>query len=466
MARAATPKVIRFHQWFSEKYGNEFENPEDWVPPQGIANTHRAYMFDLPMFDVSFNFCQKYMREIQVSVNKDGSFNAMYDADGRANLLDEDIPKFDDTIKVNRKPGQTGTGTAEPDEASSEPVDATPTPIDDMEFPEFKLHHTGTVVDKLDSDFSDEGGQYGGTVTICTGESGVGKSTVLIDKLAKYKKINPDIKLCYFSTEMTRNDLYFYRMKNPMIGQVPTVLSTDFMEGNRLKQAIIQIFEGDYDIILLDSYQDLMGTVKDLLGWSEGASTRFIIGLMIEAAEKRGTCIYAIQHLTKGGQYVGSTFLKHKTTAMMEFRFDSMGNRYVMYSKNRRGGSKQDQPLYYTLDAKGEIVYDAERFNDVIDSEKNAKMEAEKSKEFQNNFEKIMDKAKEKQATQEATFAKHENDTIDNEINLGSNEAPVQAEGPSLDSNAPDDGDAIRRSRNRTMSDVAEDVEFEEVTEL
>ncbi len=461
-------KQVRFNQWFTERYGTEIVGEhKDWTCPERIADTHRAYMRDLPTFALSFNAAQKYMRDIQTDVNIKGEFNTMFDAEGKSNLIPTTIPTFDPNTVVERKAGTGAAATAEAAAEAMEPVNVEPQCIDDMEFPEFKLHRTGTVVDMLDSDFTDEGGQYGGCVTICTGESGVGKSTVLMDKLAKYKAINPDIKVCYLSTEMTRNDLFFYQKRNPLIGNVPTVLSTDYMDGGRLKQAVYQIFEGDYDIILLDSYQDLLGTLKDQCDITEGAAQRMIIGLMIEAAEKRGTTVLAIQHLTKGGQYVGSTFLKHKTTAMMHFKFDQMGHRYVEYSKNRRGGSMQDKPLYYDMNEAGEIVYDAERFNTLINTEDNSKIEQEKTKEYNDNFEKLMEDAMDKENKKQETFRQHEND------NSSTSELHVEVNGPTAETPS-DDGAAIQASRSispnsiktvyNTVNELAEDIEFEEIT--
>jgi hypothetical protein len=467
MARI-TDKAIRFKQWFAEKYGNEFENFENWAPPQTIADTWRSYMRDLPDYPVSFNFAQKNWEIIQREVQASGKFDAHYKT---AELITESFTKFNPDAVINKTHTNNTQSDISAEEMAkiNEPVDAKPQTINSMEFPEFKLHRTNTVVDILDSDFEKLGGQYGGVVTICTGESGVGKSTVLIDKLAKYRKVNPDIKICYFSTEMTKNDLYFYNMKNPLIGEVPTILATDYMEGNRLKEAVIQIFEGGYDIILLDSYQDLLGTLKDLLNWTEGAAQRFIIGLMIDSAERLGTCVYAIQHLTKGGQYVGSTFLKHKTTAMMHFKFDAMGNRYVEYSKNRRGGSMQDKPLYYSLNAEGEVVYDEKRFNDLLSTENKSENEKEKAKEFADNFDKIMDANIERDRNMKATFAKHDNDESDaqelfTDINGAPDGAPTVKAEPITTENFNAD---IRANKNvsERLNDIAEDAEFEEVIE-
>ena len=88
--------------------------------------------------------------------------------------------------------------------------------IGNMEFPDFKCFKTGTLLDKLFSDHEDGGGIYGGTANIVIGESGVGKSTVMLDVLAKIKRNQPEAKILYISREMTRNDLFYYYSKMPI----------------------------------------------------------------------------------------------------------------------------------------------------------------------------------------------------------------------------------------------------------
>jgi hypothetical protein len=61
--------------------------------------------------------------------------------------------------------------------------------------------------------------------------------------------------------------------------------------------------------------------------------------------------------MTKGGQYVGSTYLKHATTSMMEIRKDEAGRRYAEFTKNRRRGSLVGKRLYYSL-VDGEVKWD------------------------------------------------------------------------------------------------------------
>jgi len=91
---------------------------------------------------------------------------------------------------------------------------------------------------------------------------------------------------------------------------------------------------------------------------------------------------------------VGSTYLKHATTAMLEIRFDLAGNRYLEFSKNRRGGSGTGKRLYYSLDDNGDVVYDVERFTETEDMRQMESNETIRQSELSRQFEEIFLKKK------------------------------------------------------------------------
>jgi predicted ATP-dependent serine protease len=268
--------------------------------------------------------------------------------------------------------------------------------IKDLRFPNFNRHCTGKKIDELFSDHDPKGGVYGGTVTIVIGESGVGKSTVMLDTLATIRKLNPKAKVLYVSSEMTRNDIAFYYMKTPSIGEIPTLLLMDYVKSGNLSSVLETTFNGDHDIILLDSYQDTLIKLKEVHNWRSTFAESWLTNMMIDAGEKKGCAVFAIQHMTKGGTYVGSTYLKHATTAMMEIRFDNAGQRYVEFSKNRRGGSKTNKRLYYSLDAAGDVVYDVARFAETEDIRAIEASESTRQQDLTNAFENIFLKRKDK----------------------------------------------------------------------
>lgn len=235
--------------------------------------------------------------------------------------------------------------------------------IGSMEFPDFRLWNTHTELDKLFSDHEERGGVYSGTANIVVGESGVGKTTVMLDILAKIKINQPETKVLYISSEMTRNDLFFYYRRNPIIANIPTLLLMDYINGKfdtMLQEALL----GDWDIILIDSYQDIVVKMTDVLGWKGRRAGTWLTNLIIKASDEMGKAVFAIQHMTKAGVYMGSTYLKHATTSMLEIRKDDVGRRYAEFSKNRRvGGQAAGKRLYYSL-VDGEVQWAEEMLDE------------------------------------------------------------------------------------------------------
>lgn len=299
---------------------------------------------------------------------------------------------FNGVIKKMRAAGQSAPMAELPSAEAPQPItqadfDLDVVEIGAMEFPDFKCHKTGTMLDQLFSDHDVDGGIYGGTANIIIGESGVGKSTVTLDILAKIKRNNPDTKVLYISSEMTRNDLFFYYRKMPIIADVPTVLLMDYIQTGFVK-AIEKAICGEHDVILIDSHQDIIVKLKDVLGWKSTYAEAWLTNLVIKAADKMGKTLFCIQHMTKGGTYVGSTYLKHATTAMMEIKFGPGGRRYLEFTKNRRGGSLVNKPLFYSL-VNGEVEYDAETWNMSLRAEEVASTEEARREELEHEFDEL-----------------------------------------------------------------------------
>lgn len=362
-------KEIVLRQWFAARYGNRFDDHVSWKLPKGIAEMNREYTRDNPNMPISFNFFMYKVREMEIEVRTTGGFE-LFEHLMTTEYLDGNFEKFDAQAEAGSAPVQRVI-------AAPVEVDLNVRKLDDMEFPTFRDFPTGTAFDRICCDDDSLVGMTSGMVVICTGESGVGKSTLLIDVLSKMHahskerakrfEIDKPVESLYVSTEMTKTDLFFYLKKMPAIGSLNTLLVSDYMK-HGLKEAIVKAFHSDdYDVILLDSYQDLVEKMQDVLNWRAKEAENFLIQLMVEAAEERGKCIIAIQHLTKGGEYVGRTFLKHTTTAMLELRFDKSGGRFAMFSKNRRGGSMTHIPMYFDLVNK-EVVFDAEQFETTLKS--------------------------------------------------------------------------------------------------
>jgi len=353
MAKQIGKKERMVRQFFTEHHAGEVPIDET------VQNLYKQFMLNTENSDVSY-----------------GLFNGV-------------VKK----LRAGFVPGaqRTSTSSPEPGNAENSSVNVEPPEIikiGNMPFPNFKLFKTNSLIDKILSDHTVDGGLYSGTANILVGESGVGKSTVTLQMLAKIKEVNSEAKILNISSEMTRNDLFFFYSKMPIIGNVPTLLLMDHIQGRfdlTLKNALLS---DEYDVILIDSYQDIVVKMADVLGFKTTRASTWLTNLIIEAADKLGKAVIAIQHLTKGGQYVGSTYLKHATTAMMEMRFDDSGRRYIEFSKNRRGGSQINKRVYYSL-VEGEVVWDEESWNRDREADILANGEQESRSELENRFNEL-----------------------------------------------------------------------------
>jgi predicted ATP-dependent serine protease len=202
-------------------------------------------------------------------------------------------------------------------------------------------HKTGIVIDKL---ISYEGGIPVGTNIMCTGDPGVGKTTVLMHTLANLQKNNKKLKCLFISCEMGRIQLYKYMQRFPVFGCVKTMIASDFLNDN-MKDVVEDLLQEGYDYILIDSMAELMESVKEDAGMSIKEVEKWLIDLCVkhnEGQNKREvySSFLLINQVTKGGVFVGSNKVKHLVDAHMEMKRESMkdgGGQFIRFSKNRNG---------------------------------------------------------------------------------------------------------------------------------
>ena len=200
---------------------------------------------------------------------------------------------------------------------------------------------TGQAIDKL---FSYEGGIPVGTNIMCTGDPGVGKTTLLLHTLSCLQLTNPDIKCIFISAEMSKIQMFKYTKRFPVFGNVETLFTSDYLDFN-LKDVIEQLLHKGYDYILMDSMVEVMEAVKEDAGMSQGQVEKWLIDLSVshnEGGNLRGcySSFLLIQQVTKAGVFVGSNKMKHITDAHLEMKREGEregGGTYLMFTKNRNG---------------------------------------------------------------------------------------------------------------------------------
>lgn len=232
---------------------------------------------------------------------------------------------------------------------------------------------TGKPIDKL---LSSAEGLMRAINFMVVGDPGVGKSTVMMDILSDLQKAGA--RCLFISGEMDRFDLYGYVRRYPKFGQLDILFLGEYLDENPML-VIEESIKIGYDVVLIDSFVEVQDTVKSALGMSSGEAEKWLVDLMRSHnmglnESKTYTSFLAIQQVNKGGNFVGSNKLKHNTTGMMEIRFDEDGNRYLEFTKNRRG--EVQKRLFFSLKESGDVHYDDSRYDldeaarEVVESEK------------------------------------------------------------------------------------------------
>ena len=218
---------------------------------------------------------------------------------------------------------------------------------------------TNTVLDDL---LSKRGGAMPGTVTMITGESGAGKTTVSTN-VAQMIKLNNDGKTAGFlSGEMDQLDWYEECADNKMLEDLETIFLLEYLDAPDFMK-ILEESLSKWNFCVVDSFEAILDQIKECTGFTGRRAEGEFIKLLRKIAREKGVCFFVIQQYTKGGTYVGSTKIKHLTTSMVYVRFDESGKRYIVYDKNRRNGSIVNKKLYFTKNKMtGLIEFDNNRF--------------------------------------------------------------------------------------------------------
>jgi predicted ATP-dependent serine protease len=218
---------------------------------------------------------------------------------------------------------------------------------------------TKTIVDSV---LSTEGGIFPGTNTIVIGDPGVGKSTVLLDWVCDLQAQGK--KVLFISGEMNDIDMYGYVKRFPKFGKIDIMFMGEYSDCP--KQAVEQVLNEGYDVVLMDSWAEVTSMVKDQMGWARNKVESWLLDLLEKQNKannkaNKNTAFICIQQMTKAGEFAGSNRIKHMTTAMAALRFDGRGvssERYIEFIKNRRG-SVGDK-IYFSLHRGGRVDYSFE----------------------------------------------------------------------------------------------------------
>lgn len=231
--------------------------------------------------------------------------------------------------------------------------------MDNIDMSKFTAVATGTPVDKI---MSKRNGWMPGTVYVVTGESGAGKTTVCTNIADYTTENNPDKTAGFISCEMDRMDWTEECLDNPRLSKLPTLFMLEYLEASNYDEILIDVIS-KYDLIILDSFEVVIDQLKEIKGWTSKKAETKLLDLLRTSASTHGTTILVIQQFTKGGNFVGSNKIKHLLTGMLFVNFDKDGNRYIVFTKNRRAGHMVGKPMYFTKSKEsGRLIFDGDRY--------------------------------------------------------------------------------------------------------
>jgi DNA repair protein RadA/Sms len=198
----------------------------------------------------------------------------------------------------------------------------------------FTPMRTGTLMDELLS--ADKGLMPAVNMIICGGP-GTGKSTVVLDMLARLGKSGK--KVLFVSGEMDEIGHFKYCKRMPHFATVPTLFLKNYTE--TVRETLEYVFAQGYDVIAIDSIAEVIEMYKDTYRTTESAAELWFLSLQsqIKKGENKAskyTTFINIQQVTKAGDFAGSNRLKHMTEAMCHLeRIKDSDSRKIYFSKNR-----------------------------------------------------------------------------------------------------------------------------------
>ena len=243
----------------------------------------------------------------------------------------------------------------------------------------------------FDDVISKRGGCMPGTVNMITGESGAGKTTICVNVADAIKANNPGKTAGMLQGEMNRLDWAEECLDNPNLRKMSVIFLLDYLDAPNFVELVEEAL-GMWDFVIVDSFEVILEQIKETKGWTAKKAEKELINMLNRIAEL-GKCLFVIQHYTKGGTYAGSTKLKHLTTSMIFVMFDKNGERFVLFTKNRRCGHMVNKPLYFTKSKDtGALQFDQMRFNNEQAVAKHVDNEKEVLKSEGSIFEKMRER--------------------------------------------------------------------------
>lgn len=204
-------------------------------------------------------------------------------------------------------------------------------------------------------------------VDVTAGMPGSGKTTSRC-KLAALAKIfarreqGKEIRVGFLSGEMRESEWHKELRKSPLLREVEVEYLTDIAGDEHYEELLWEAISS-YDIVITDSFpiiiSHIMMNPKEKR--NEKTIVRDLIKGFIDTVEKANNNCQLINQCNKDGNYKGGTDLPHMMSSQSFVVVDGQ-KRYMEFEKNRNNGNVR-RKLYFSNDAYGNIVFDADQYD-------------------------------------------------------------------------------------------------------
>lgn len=180
------------------------------------------------------------------------------------------------------------------------------------------------------------GGLIPGSLVLCAGEPGIGKSTLWLQVALRVK----DKKVLYISGEESEEQIKL-RAERIGIDNSQCILFTS----TNLEVVMKVIKEESPDICIIDSIQTLHSDMLESAPGSVGQIRECATQLM-RFAKETGIPVLIIGHITKDGHIAGPKVLEHMVDVVLQFEGDRNHLYRILRATKNRFGSTQELGIY------------------------------------------------------------------------------------------------------------------------
>jgi DNA repair protein RadA/Sms len=187
------------------------------------------------------------------------------------------------------------------------------------------------------------GGIVGGSVILIGGDPGIGKSTILLQMVAKLSNIH-NISTLYVSGEESLQQL---GLRGIRLGLDLSTLKS--MSENQVEQIFSAALEEQPQVLIVDSIQTVF-TEQLTSAPGSVSQVRECASQLVRYAKQTNTAVILVGHVTKEGTLAGPRVLEHMVDTVLYFEGDNTERYRIIRSVKNRFGAVNELGIFAMTD--------------------------------------------------------------------------------------------------------------------